>query len=65
MAGRQARTLGPDSPIARAEMANGLVMMQGKSMLEEAGRLYSRAANIVPRDAMEALDVAAARAELE
>ena len=62
---RKALKLAPDSPIAHIEMANGLVMMQGKKMLEEAGKLYSRAAKLTPRDAMEKLDVEAARAELE
>jgi tetratricopeptide (TPR) repeat protein len=62
---RKALKLTPDSPIAHIEMANGLVMMHGKKMLDEAGKLYSRAAEMQPRDAMEALDVHAARAELE
>ena len=62
---RKALDLAPDSPIARIEMANGLVMMHGKKMVEEAGRLYAEAARIEPRDAMERLDVEAARAELE
>jgi tetratricopeptide (TPR) repeat protein len=62
---RKALKLAPDSPIAHIEMANGLAMMHGKKMLDEAAKLYSRAAEIEPRDAMEALDVRAARAELE
>jgi tetratricopeptide (TPR) repeat protein len=62
---RKALKLTPDSPIAHIEMANGLVMMHGKKMLEEAGRLYAKAAAISPRDAMEKLDVETARAELE
>ena len=62
---RKALKLVPDSPIAHTEMANGLVMMHGKKALEEAGRLYSRAAALAPRDAMEKLDVEAAKAELE
>jgi cytochrome c-type biogenesis protein CcmH/NrfG len=61
---RRALELAPDSPIARIEMANGLVMMHGKKMVEEAGRLYSEAARSEPRDAMEKLDVDAAREEL-
>ena len=61
---RKALELAPDSPIARIEMANGLVLMHGRKMVEEAGRLYSEAAEMEPRDAMEALDVAAAREEL-
>jgi tetratricopeptide (TPR) repeat protein len=62
---RKALKLAPDSPIAHIEMANGLVLMHGKKSLEEAGRLYAKAAKMEPRDAMEALDVEAARAEME
>jgi tetratricopeptide (TPR) repeat protein len=61
---RKALELAPDSPIACIEMANGLVMIHGKSRVEEAGRLYARAAAMKPRDAMEALDVQAARDEM-
>ncbi len=62
---RKALKLTPDSPIAHIEMANGLVMMRGKAALEEAGKLYAKAAGLSPRDAMEKLDVEAAKAELE
>ena len=62
---REALALAPGSPIAHIEMANGLVLLHGKRMIEEAGKLYARAAKLSPRDAMEALDVAAARAEME
>ncbi len=62
---RRALDLAPDSPIACIEMANGIVMLHGKGRVEEAAKLYARAAAMKPRDAMEALDVAAARAELE
>ena len=62
---RKALKLAPDSPIAHIEMANGLVMMHGKKMIDEAGKLYAKAAAMKPRDAMEKLDVEAARAELE
>lgn len=61
---RRALQLAPDSPIAHIEMANGLVMLHGKSRVEEAGKLYAKAAAIRPRDAMEALDVEMAKAEL-
>jgi tetratricopeptide (TPR) repeat protein len=61
---RKALELAPDSPIARIEMANGLVMMHGKKMVDEAGRLYAEAAKLDPRDAMETLDVESAKAEL-
>ena len=62
---RRAVKLAPDSPIARVEMANGLVMLHGKKMLDEAARLYAEAAAMEPRDAMEKLDVEAARAEID
>ena len=62
---RKALKLAPDSPIAHVEMANGLVLMHGKKMVEEAARLYAKAAQLEPRDAMEKLDVEAARAEID
>ena len=62
---RKALKLVPDSPIAHMEMANGMVMMHGKKMVVEAGKLYSRAAELEPRDAMEKLDVEAAREEID
>jgi tetratricopeptide (TPR) repeat protein len=62
---RKAVKLAPDSPIAHVEMANGLVMMHGKKMVEEAGRLYGKAAEMAARDAMEKLDVEAARAQID
>ena len=62
---RTAARLAPDSPIVLVERANALVMMHGKKALEEATALYEKAAAMQPRDAMEKLDVEAARAELE
>lgn len=62
---KQALKLNPDSAIARIEYANGLVMMYGKSRLEEAGALYEEAAQCEALDAMERLDVELAKAELE
>lgn len=62
---RKALKLAPDSPIAHIEMANGLVMLHGKKAIEEAGKLYGKAAAFEPRDAMEKLDVEVARAELD
>jgi tetratricopeptide (TPR) repeat protein len=61
---RKALELAPDSPIACIEAANALVMLHGKSKVEEAARLYARAAAMKPRDAMEAIDVERARAEM-
>ena len=57
--------LNPDSAIARIEYANALVMMFGKSKLDEASKLYEDAAAAKPLDAMERLDVELAKAELE
>lgn len=62
---RKAAKLAPDSPIVLVEHANALVMMHGKKALEEATALYEKAAAMQPQDAMEKLDVEAARAELE
>ena len=62
---RKAVKLAPDSPIALIEMANGLVLMHGKKMVEEAGSLYAKAAKMEARDAMERLDIEAARAEID
>jgi len=56
--------LNPDSAIARIEYANGLVMMFGKEKLKEATKLYEEAAASKPMDAMERLDVEAAKEEL-
>lgn len=57
--------LNPDSAIARIEMANGLVMLEGKKALARAEALYGEAAACEPADAMEKLDIELARAELE
>lgn len=62
---RKAVKLAPDSAIALTEFANGLVMMHGKKAVGEASALYAKAAALEPRDAMEKLDVEAAKAELE
>lgn len=57
--------LNPSSAIARIEYANALVMLFGKSKLDAATKLYRQAAGCDPADAMERLDVEAAKAELE
>lgn len=62
---QKALKLNPDSAIARIEYANGLIMLFGKSRLDEATKLYEEAAAHKPADAMERLDVERAKAELE
>jgi hypothetical protein len=51
--------------LAKSYQWHALVMMQGKKVLEEAGKLYSKAAKLAPRGAMDKLDVESARAERE
>jgi tetratricopeptide (TPR) repeat protein len=62
---RKALALHPDSAIARVEFAGGLMMMFGKSRLDEATRLTVEASKLEPKDAMERLDVELARSKLE
>lgn len=57
--------LNPGSAIGRIEMANGLVMLFGKTRLDDATRLYQEAAGHEPADAMERLDVELAKSEIE
>ena len=62
---KTALKLNPASAIARIEYANGLVMLEGEKKMTEAEKLYAEAAACEPLDAMERLDVEAAKAELE
>jgi len=57
--------LHPESAINRIEYANGLILLFGKTRLDEAQKLYEAAAACKPADAMEQLDVALAQSELE
>ena len=61
----KALKLFPESPIARIEYGNGLIMLFGKSKIAEATKLYEQAAALKPVDAMERLDVELAKSELE
>ena len=62
---RAALELNPDSAIARTEYADGLVMMFGNSRLQEAEKYYAEAVKCTPADAMERLDIEAAKAEMD
>jgi tetratricopeptide (TPR) repeat protein len=62
---QDALKLNPNSTIAMIEYANGMVMLEGDRRMKEATRLYEQAAGSKPLDAMECLDVALAKAELE
>lgn len=57
--------LNPDAPVACMEYANALLMMEGDRKSAEAVKLYRKAADCKPADAMERLDVEQAKAELE
>ncbi len=57
--------LNPQSAIALMEYARGKLMLHGDACLEDATRLYERAAAIEPADARERLDVEVARAGLK
>jgi tetratricopeptide (TPR) repeat protein len=61
----KALKLNPESAIAHIEYANGLILLFGKARLDEATKLYEAAAACQPADAMEQMDVALARSELE
>ena len=62
---KKAIELNPDTAIGRIEYANALVTLDGKKKMDEAVALYEAAAAVDPQDAMERLDVEAAKAELE
>jgi len=57
--------LAPDSAIACIEYANALVILFGQSRMNQAIKLYEKAAAATPVDAMELLDVELAKSELE
>ena len=60
----KALKLHPDSAIARIEYANGLLLLFGKSRMDEAEKLYQEAAACKAVEAMERLDIERAKAEL-
>jgi tetratricopeptide (TPR) repeat protein len=62
---QKALKLNPESAIARIEYGNGLILLMGKSKIDEATKLYEQAVKCRPADAMERLDVELARSELE
>ncbi len=55
----------PGSPIAHIEHGNVLMLLHGSKQEAAAAAAYEKAAKLKPLDAMEALDAAYARAELE
>jgi tetratricopeptide (TPR) repeat protein len=61
----KALKLNPDSAIARTEMADGLYKLFGDKKMKDVEKLYGEAAAMTPADAMECLDIEAAKAEME
>jgi tetratricopeptide (TPR) repeat protein len=57
--------LTPASAIAHIEYGNGIYLLYGERRLDDVADLYQKAAEMMPRDAMEKLDVESALAELE
>jgi len=62
---QKALKLFPESPIAHIEYANGLMLLFGKSKVDDATKLYEQAAAQKPADAMERLDIELAKSELD
>src|SRR5690606_21003345 len=62
---KAALKLTPDSPTAHIEHGNVLMLLHGDRQEDAAAAAYEKAAKLKPRDAMEALDAAYARAQLE
>ena len=62
---KKAIELNFDTAIGRIEYANALVALDGQKKMKEAVALYEEAAAIEAQDAMERLDVEAAKEELE
>ena len=62
---KAALKLTPDSPIAHIEHGNVLMLLHGDRQEDAAAAAYEKAAKLKPQDAMEALDAAYAREQLE
>ncbi|ROU05876.1 hypothetical protein [Lysobacter enzymogenes] len=62
---KTALKLTPDSPIAHIEHGNVLMLLHGDKQEDAAAAAYEKAAKLKPADAMETLDAAYAKAQLE
>ena len=62
---KEALKLTPASPIAHVEHGNVLMLLYGDRKEDAAAAAYEKAAGLKPLDAMEALDAAYARSEIE
>lgn len=57
--------LTPDSPIAWVEYGNALMLLHGSTREDDVAEAYQKASKLKARDAMEALDAAWARDQIE
>ena len=62
---KTALKLTPDSPIAHIEHGNVLLLLYGDKKEDAAATAFEKAGKLKPRDAMEALDAAYAKSQLE
>lgn len=62
---KTALKLTPDAPIAHIEHGNVLMLLYGSKKEDEAAACYAKAIKLKPRDAMEALDIAFAKSQME
>ena len=62
---KTALKLTPDSPIAHVEHANVLLLLHGDKQEDAAAAAFEKAAKAKPKDAMETLDAAYARDQIE
>ena len=62
---KTALKLTPDSPIAHIEHGNVLLLLYGEKKEDAAADAFEKASKSKPRDAMEALDAAYAKSQLE
>ncbi|RYE75312.1 MAG: hypothetical protein EOO80_15405, partial [Oxalobacteraceae bacterium] len=62
---KTALKLTPDSPIAHVEHGNVLLLLHGEKKEDEAANAFEKAGKLKPKDAMEALDAAYAKSQLE
>ena len=62
---KEALKLTPDAPIAWIEYGNALLLLHGDKREDDVAAAYAKAAKLKPRDAMEALDAAWAREQIE
>ncbi len=62
---KEALKLTPDSPIAHVEYAKALLLLHGDKKEDDAAAAFAKAGKLKPRDAIEALDAAHAREQIE